>query len=79
MNMETDQQRKPLGFVWVSETYEVTWRVPRDKAQDFVNKRRSKKDDFQKQEQDHKPEKVEQNVHTSDSPEGLQNKSGEHE
>ena len=27
---------QPLGYVFVSETYHVTWRVPEEEAQEFV-------------------------------------------
>jgi hypothetical protein len=44
--------------------YNVTWRVPEEKANEFVNKRKSKKHEFaqQQQEGEHKAEHVEQRV-----------------
>ena len=38
--MQGGKQEKPLGWVWITESYEVTWRVDKDKANDFVNKRK---------------------------------------
>ena len=62
-----ESQDDPLGYVFVSETYRVTWKVPEDEATEFVQDRKSKKDEFAKQHQkemkgETKAEKVEQTV-----------------
>ena len=31
-----ESQDDPLGYVFVSETYRVTWKVPEDEATEFV-------------------------------------------
>ena len=47
--MGQQNQEEPVGYVFVSEVYNVTWRVPENEAKEFVQKRRTKKDEFAKQ------------------------------
>ena len=66
-------QDEPLGYVFVSEVYNVTWRVPESEAKEFVQKRKSKKEEFarhQQSEEGHKPERVEQKVQQHGGAEG---------
>ena len=53
----------------MSEVYQVTWRVPENEANTFVQKRKSKKDDFAKSET-HKPERIQQKVESHGGAEG---------
>ena len=49
-----EEGNAPLGYVFVRESYHVTWRVPEEEANEFVYKRKSKKDEFAKSQQDEK-------------------------
>jgi hypothetical protein len=45
-----EQQENPEGYVFVREVYTVTWSVPEEEASEFMQNRRSKKEDFAKQQ-----------------------------
>ena len=35
-----------MGYVYISEVYNVTWTVPEEEANEFVNRRRQRKHEF---------------------------------